>query len=311
MVPAQPTATVMELAVPTESVERTELVTPTRIPAGTEEPVSNRSVEDGRPVAARVNNQPIFLDTYQKQLAQVEQALSTQGIDLTSQNSLEILVQARQQVLEGFIDQLIIEQEASKLGIRVTEQELEARIQAEIAQQDDQTQLDEWLAANNLTFDEFKHTLWAELIAQQLFEQLTKDIPETAEQVQVQHIRVADEATAQLIVDQLKSGRDFAVLAQEYSLEDSAWNKPEQPRWIAKGLGMLPTKVENTAFSLQPGQMNGPIPTPDGFYIIELLNWEAKRPLTEEMAQTFKNQIFTDWLKEQRSFAIIERFVDQ
>jgi parvulin-like peptidyl-prolyl isomerase len=311
MVSAQPTATMMKLATPIASIDQNELVTPTRSSIRTEDRAMNRAVEDGRLVAARVNNQPVFLDTYQKQLAQIEQALRSQDTDLTSRNNLEILAQARRQVLEGLIDQLIIKQEADRLQIQVTDQELEVRIQAEIGQQADQTQLDEWLAANNLTFDEFKHTLRAQLIAQQLFEQLTKDIPETAEQAQVRHIQVADESTARLIIDQLKSGRDFTVVAQEYSVQDNAWNKPEQPRWIAKGLGMLPAQVENTAFSLQPGQMNGPIPTPGGFYILELLKWEAKRPLTEEMAQAWRSQIYAGWLKEQRSLAVIERFVDQ
>ena len=311
MVSAQPTATMMKLATPIASIDQNELVTPTRSPIRTEDRAINRAVEDGRLVAARVNNQPIFLDTYQKQLAQIEQALRSQDTDLTSRDNLEILAQARRQVLEGLIDQLIIKQEADRLQIQVTDEEFEVRIQKEIGQQADQTQLDEWLAANNLTFDEFKHTLRAQIIAQQLFEQLTRDIPEAAEQAQVRHIQVADEATAQLIIDQLKGGRDFAVLAQEYPVENNAWNKPEQPRWIAKGLGMLPAQVENTAFSLQPGQMNGPIPTAGGFYIIELLNLEAKRPLTEEMAQAWRSQIYTDWLKERRSLAVIERFVDQ
>ena len=85
---------------------------------------------------------------------------------------------------------------------------------------------------------------------------------------------------------------------------------PKNPDWIVKGLSMLPTDVETIAFSLQPGQMNGPIPTPGGFYIIKLINKETDRPLTEKMTQAFKNQIFTDWLTEQRSLAVVERFVD-
>ena len=46
----------------------------------------------------------------------------------------------------GLIDQLIIEQQAHRLKVNISDQELEDRIQAEVSQLDRQTQFEEWLA---------------------------------------------------------------------------------------------------------------------------------------------------------------------
>ena len=133
---------------------------------------------------ARVNNQPIFLKAYEKQVIRFEQTLTAQGIDLTSQSGQAILVQVRQQVLETLVDQLIIEQQAAKLNVIVMEQTVEAEAQT-IAQAQSQAQFEAWLAANNLSFEEFKETLRSQLIANQVFETVTSSVFETTEKERV------------------------------------------------------------------------------------------------------------------------------
>ncbi len=278
-------------------------------PTGEQEAVSGRAFEDNLPLAARVNNQPIFLDTYQKQVAQMVQALEAQGLDLATESGQETLGQVQRQVLQALIDQRIIEQQAGKLGLTVTEAMLEARIQESIAQGQGQDQFEAWLAANNLTYEEFKDTLRAQLIANQVFEQITGHVPETAEQIQLRHIQVADEATARAIVEQLKNGADFATLARAQSLDESSRANGGDLGWFPRRLGPIPPAVEAMAFSLQPGQVSGPIQSPLGFHVIKLEHKEAERPLTNEMLQALKKQIFTDWLREQQSSTTVERFI--
>ena len=131
-------------------------------------------------LVARVNNQPIFLEAYEKQVIRFEQTLTAQGVDLTSQSGQAILVQVRQQVLETLVDQLIIEQQAAKLNVIVMEQTVEAEAQT-IAQTQSQAQFEAWLSANNLSFEEFKETLRSQLIANQVFETVTSSVFETTE----------------------------------------------------------------------------------------------------------------------------------
>jgi parvulin-like peptidyl-prolyl isomerase len=300
--PVSPTPS-MPVEQTTEAIPEIRLVQPTSTTQ-----VSNRALEGNRPLAARVNNQPIFLDTYEKQVAQFEQALRTQGRDTTSAQGQAMLAQTRRQVLDSLIDQLIIEQEADKVGLTVTDEMLEAKIQESI-QGSGEAQFEEWLAANNLTYEAFQEKLRFELIVNQMFEHVTNNVPDTAEQVQIRQILVADEATARAIIEQLKNGADFAALAQEQSLDESSRANGGFIDWFPQGLNLVPAEVETIAFSLQPGEVSGPINTSLGFHIIKLENREMERPLEVTRHQALKQQLFMDWLTEQRSLTTIEKYV--
>ncbi len=266
------------------------------------------AVENGRPVAARVNNQPIYEETYRKQVGQLQQAL-TAGSGNGSEPDAEQLTQIRQQVLSTLIDQAIIEQEAAEAGITITDEMVEAKIQESITQGGGETQFEAWLAANNLTQDEFRERLRAELTANRMYEAITNYVPEQADQVEMSQIVVADDATAWDIIDQLKNGANFAELAQQYSIDESSRANNGNLGWFPQGLGLVPAEVEKIAFSIEPGQVSGPIQSSLGFHIIKLENREADRPL-EELRPALKQQIFLSWLAEQRSAAEVETYIE-
>lgn len=264
--------------------------------------------EAGPPLAARVNAQPILLETYERQLSQVKQTLTNQGIDPNSPAGQEQLAQVQQQILEALIDQTIIEQEASKLGLSISEETVEAKVQESVAQRQDPAQFETWLAENQLSYEEFKATLRFQLLANQMFEQVTRDIPASAEQIQLRQILVADEPTARELIEQLKIGVNFAELAQTHSLDASSRANGGDLGWFSPGLGLVPPEVETIAFSLQPGEVSGPIQSSLGLHIIQLQAKET-RPLSPEMIQALKQQRFTEWLSERRALSDIERFV--
>lgn len=292
------------------TIELEPSITPTSLQIDPGTPISpDKALEGNRPLAARVNDQPVFLDSYEKLVTQIEQALQAQGIDLSREEGQLALAEAQQQALEGLIDQSIIEQQAAKLNIAVPEVMLEARVRESVAQKSNQVNFEEWLAANDLTLEEFKNTLRSQLLSAQLFEEVTANLPETAVQIQLQYIRVTDLNLAWDIIEQLKSGDNFISLVREYSLDTDRQTDDEPLEWFPKGLNRFPKTVEQIAFSLQPGQVSGPIETRQGFYIIRLQNREEQRLLTNEMRQILKKQIFTTWLMEQRAAAEIEKFI--
>ena len=309
-----PTVSVANNA-PAEQVAETAPTSPSEQPAPAPTTVEEALVGNGnngansyegdRPLAARVNNEPIFLDTYVRQVGQLQQALATDD----SEPDQEMMNQIRQQVLNTLIDQAIIEQEAAKAGITITAEMVDTKIQESITQGGGEAQFEEWLTANNLTLAEFKDQVKSELIANQVFETITGDIPDTADQIELSQILVADDATAWSIIDQLKQGADFAALVQEYSIDESSRANNGNLGWFPQGMGLVPTEVEEVAFSIEPGQVSGPIQSPLGFHIIKLENREAARPL-EDMLQPLRQQIFIKWLAEQRSLTTIEIYVD-
>lgn len=173
----------------------------------------DRAYENGEPLVARVNDEPIFLDTYEHQVAEYKALLQSQGIDLTEAEGQARLLQLRERILEDLLDQMIIQQQAQLLGIAVTEDEVEATTQQAFAQAEAEIEFEDWLADNDLTSESFFDKLHAELIAREVFEQVTQDVPEQAESDAMTH-----HLKKQIFADWLNEKRASTVIERYVAL---------------------------------------------------------------------------------------------
>ncbi len=274
---------------------------PTPTPAPAESPTPDQ------PLAARVNGQPILLEEYEKEVARFEAAMIAQGYDLSSEEGQQMMAQTRLQILESMIDQVLIEQAAAREGVTVSEEEIEAEVQANVDLKGEE-EFKVWLEANDMTMEEFRATVRAQLLSTAMFEQVTAAAPTSAEQVHVRHILLEKEEEARELLHQLQGGGDFAALARLYSQDESTREQGGEMGWFCRGL--LAPEVEEAAFALEPGQLSEVVHSQFGYHIIQVLEREADRPLSAEMLHSLKAQIFRRWLQEQREAATIERFVE-
>ncbi len=293
-------APVTPMVVETPLPTAVEAVSPTLAPTPTPE----------QSLAARVNGQPILLTDYEKQVAQFEAALSDQELDLSSEEGQAALAQVRRQVLEAMINQLLTEQAAAREGIAISDEELESRIQADIQAVGDESKFEQWLADNDLTREDYRAILRSELIYGAMFEQVTAAVPTSAEQVHVRYILLESEEEAHNVLAQVQAGGDFTALAREFSRDESTKDSGGDRGWFPQGLELLPPEVEAAAFALEVGQTSGVVTSQFGYYILQLLEKDPDRTLSEEMRQSLKEQTFARWLEEQRAAATIERFVE-
>jgi parvulin-like peptidyl-prolyl isomerase len=303
---AQPTAPAAEIIpqVSEPTAVLGEPVSPSGIEAG------DGPTQDGRPLAARVNGQPIFLDVYQKQVAQTEQALIEQDLILQGEEGQAQLAQIRQNVLNGLVEQALIEQAATASGISVTYEELEATVQESIAVGQGQESFDQWLAENGLTLDEFREIQRSQLLASKMIEQVTAVVPTTAEQVHARHILVSDLARAQALLGELNAGANFAALAQQSSEDVSTAANGGDLGWFPRDVPLMPPVVVEMAFALEPGGTSDVIQSEQGYHIIKVEAREDNRPLSPEMVLYVRKKAFETWLAEQRGVAVIERYID-
>jgi foldase protein PrsA len=314
---AQPTLPATEPAMPTPEVKvpvATPLPTastpaPTEAGAGPGKAGAG-STQDDRPLAARVNGQPIFLDVYQKQVAQTEKALTEQALILEGEEGQAQLAQIRQNVLNGLIEQAIIEQAAAGAGISVTQEELEATVQQSIALGQGQETLDQWLAENDKTMETFRETQRSQLIASKMIEYVTATVPTTAEQVHARHIRTSDRAAAQALLDQLKGGANFAALAQQASEDVSTAANGGDLGWFPRDVPLMPPQVVESAFALPQGGISELVESDQGFHIVKVEARETNRPLAPEMLLYLRQKAFETWLTDEWHKATIERFID-
>ena len=289
----------------------------TVVPATPQAEVASASLEptegpsqDGRPLIARANGQPIFLDVYQKQVDQTEKALADQGIMAEGTTGDAQRAQVRENVLQGLIDQALIEQAAARMGISVSDEELEASLQSIVGQ--GQGSLEQWLATNRMTMDELRTMQRAQLLAGKVIAAVSASVPTTAEQVHARHIFTVDQAKAQSLVARLRGGSEnFAALAQTELEDASTAANGGDLGWFPKDAPMMPSAVVQAAFVLPVGEISDLVKSDFGYHIVKVEAREASRPLSPEMLLYAQQSAFQAWLAEQRAQARIERYQAQ
>jgi peptidyl-prolyl cis-trans isomerase C len=101
-------------------------------------------------------------------------------------------------------------------------------------------------------------------------------------QFKLAHILVAEQATAQAVIEQLKQGRPFAELAKRYSIDTD--NRHQGGSLGSMLMDQLPTEMAAAVRHLKPGQHAAqPVQTPQGWHVLQLQGLEplAQRPTLE------------------------------
>ena len=242
-------------------------------------------------IAAVVDEDVILASELDRAVSNIRGQYATRQDQLPPQEILE------RQVLERLISMRLQTANASRTGVRVSDQDVDQAVAA-IAQQNGFTmdQLRQQLAGDGMSFDDFRTSLREELMIQRMrqrFAQTRISVSDaevdaalsaqaTGTQYRLAHILVAlpEGATPEQIqtgqhkVDGIKSLLDrnemeFSAAAVRYSdspnaLEggDLGWRSPQE----------IPAAFANAVTSLEPGQVIGPIRGPSGFQLLQLVD---------------------------------------
>jgi parvulin-like peptidyl-prolyl isomerase len=235
--------------------------------------------------------------------------MAEQGFDLESEDGKATLAQMRRQVLDAMIEQVLIAQAAVREGVAISDEALEAAVQASIEEGGGQASFEEWLQASDLTYDDFKEEFRFQLLAQAIFERIADSVPATGEQVRARHIVVNMEEEAQAILARLEAGEDFAALARERSQDENTREAGGDLGFFHRGQLTSP-ELEEAAFALEPGQISGVVRTQFGYHVVQTLERAADVPLPSELRNSLREQAFAAWMQEQWEGATVERFID-
>ncbi|RVU38478.1 hypothetical protein EOI86_04125 [Hwanghaeella grinnelliae] len=249
-------------------------------------------------IAAIVNDDLISVFDLE---SRVRWVVLTTGIKPDNQNQRRII----QQVLRAMVDDRLRLQEAERLGIRVTDREIDQEITA-LANR------------NNMTADQFISRLeqrnvdlatvrtlikaslaWTKVSRRQLRRQVDvtdEEVDETLDRLRESlnepqkrlyeiflTLNAPDDEgdtrqTAERIVQQAREGADFKSLAQAFSQSNSAENQGDVG-WVA--VSQLPPDLQEEVRNLSPGQVSEPIRTFSGFYILKVTE-ERQRSISVE-----------------------------
>ena len=301
---AAPTATAMGTgpAAPSQATP-TLAAPPSTVQAGQPTPEPSTPT-----LAAMVNDQPLTLREYQKQVTEWELAFITQNLNLDEQEKREMLAQGRRQVLDVMIEQMLIEQAAAQAGIVLSDAEVKTVIDRDIEENGGQKKFETWLQENQWTYEEYMARQRAMMIASQMFEEITKDVPTTAQQVHARHILVAAEEEAASILSQLQNGGDFAELARKHSLDPSNKESGGDLGFFPIGTLVVP-EIEEVAFSLAVDEISGVVQSPMGYHIVQVVERVQDRELTEESWHALREATFRAWVSDLWQAADIEMHI--
>jgi parvulin-like peptidyl-prolyl isomerase len=262
-------------------------------------------------MAALVNDEPIFLANYEKELARYERAQAELGLAADAQETLAY----RALVLDALVERVLISQAAADQGIVVTPAMVDEKLAELQTAAGDSGNFAAWLEANLWSLEEFREALAAEMLAEKVVSVVTADVPSAVEQVRARYLQVDDLTLAQSLLQQIRNGEDFGTLAGLHSLDKVTGQNGGELGYFARGSLLVPA-VETAAFNLNPGEVSEIITGASGdgsqttYYIVQLIERDPQRPLTADLRYTLLQQAFETWLQAQWERATVIRLVN-
>jgi parvulin-like peptidyl-prolyl isomerase len=259
-------------------------------------------------VAARVNGQDITLDELNAELVRY-MAADPSAPSPDSADGQQLAAQLKDTVLETLIDQTLIEQEAERNKITISDKQIDDEINTLIQIRGGQDKYDAWLQANKQSEQDLREVVRHELLATAMRDRIVAQLPHTAEYVHAYHIVVATEAEAESVLTKLQNGARFTALAQQVSIDDSTRPDGGDLGWFTRGTGtVIWPEVEDAAFSLKVGQLSGIVHSPIGYHVIKVVDRQT-RALTPDDLANLEQTALDEWIAGLKTKATIERFI--
>ncbi len=214
-------------------------------------------------------------------------------------------------VVSQIVDELLVRQAAAAAKLKPDLAQVDARLKRIESQFPDEATFNKKLAANGGSIEALKAQLTEQVLREQLlmgarkisvsdaearaFFDANKDRLGSPAAVHVRHILVGTEKEAADFLVALRAGADFARLASQVSLDNATKDRGGDMGWISPG--MLQPQFEQLVFSLKPGQISDPLPTPAGFELVKVDEARAPKPAVyKDVQKDVKQALLADKL---------------
>src|SRR3954447_868272 len=259
----------------------------------------------------------IFGTTFSKNDA----VASVEGEVINKDDLYGILVkQYGTDTLSYLIDNKIVDLEAEKENIQVSDKEIDEEMQVYIDSNGGDEAFNSALEQSGVAKADIETDIVNYLKIVKLLEsdiditdeemktylEENKESYNEPEQVEASHILVADEATANEVKEKLAAGEDFASLAKEYSTDTANAESGGGLGFFAKG--EMATEFEDIAFSMNIGDISDPVQTDYGYHIINVTDKkEAKESVYEDHKDEIKQILFDEAVQTEYTTRITEK----
>jgi parvulin-like peptidyl-prolyl isomerase len=230
-------------------------------------------------------------------------------------------------------------QSAADLGVEVADKDVDAAEDDLVKERfkGDRKEYEKALKQQGLTPEEYRSTLETSVLAQKLFDEVTKETKVTDQDIlayytqnqsqygtpesrDVRHILIAEKGAdgkvdfeksktkADEIYAELRGGADFAALAKANS-EDPGSKDSGGELTISRGQTV--PEFDKTSFELDKGELSKPVKTTYGYHVIEAVSPvrpakttpldEVKESIRTTLLQQKRNEVMSAWVEDLRS----------
>ena len=199
----------------------------------------------------RVNDTEFDMDYYVKALKYQVLELSSFGINLTAAQ-MPYLASGAVTAIENTE---LTRQEALKLGITVSDEELEAKVDEALGGYDPSLVK----GYRDVVRDIVRGSMLQDKLLSDYFDQ---QVPQSAEQRHIMAMFLESQSQANEVRDRLESGELFSELAAEFCLDSYCKSQEGDLGWLPRGIlpGRINSSVlEDSAFSAEVGTLSQPI----------------------------------------------------
>ena len=259
-------------------------------------------------IIAHVNNEVITLRELENLVKQRAAELQ-QTHRFSSREAMEKATQEREELLDRFIRQLLLVETAMTLKIEVTDEEIEHYIETfkQQAQVQEDAEFIKQLKREGLTLISFREQVQRNLMAEKLvmgrirpkiqvretdiqkfFEENRSQFSTKTDEVHLRRIFIAfkpseaiREAALQKVnamLQEVKAGKDFQILAQQHTEDEEA--KSEAGILLERSLELIknsPNPFRTALTALNAGEISDPVENIDGIYLFKVVNKTDKK----------------------------------
>ena len=273
---------------------------------------SDSSSEDvPEDAVAVVGDQEVSKTQFDALIAQARASAKQQKRDFPKAGTPEFK-NLQNQGLEYLVRRAQFAQMAEEMDVEVSDKQVDERLE-QLKKQfygGDDKKFKSSLKKLLLTEDQVRSDVRAQLLEEQLYKEVTKDVKVTDEEIEefykknkaqyqqaatreVRHILVKTKVKADALHGQLQNGGNFANLAKKNS-EDPGSKSQGGKLTVSKGQTVPP--FDKAAFALKKNELSEPIKTQYGWHIIEPLSNVKKASTTPlpQVKEAIKQQLLSE-----------------
>jgi peptidyl-prolyl cis-trans isomerase SurA len=243
--------------------------------------------------------------------------------------------EARPEILNQMIDELLFTQEAVKKGVQISDIEVQKYINVIRDQYGSEESFRKALEAEGYTLESFKREQKRALLLQELIKQkfgseldvTDEDVkqfyrenrdqfPARSDSVKLKHIFIrfhttdADKEKAlrrvEYVMNRARGGDDFGELAKEFSDHEITKASGGDMGYFIPGVGKYDLKLEEAASKLSVGEISKPIEVPGGYEIIKVTGIDGKRVRAQRIHIAVRPDLESEKAAQEKANSILE-----